>query len=125
MENMEEPYDEHEYERHAQGKVIVAPHYTVRWQLWFVYRDSEVPVLANTKNLCRDRDDSRWEPFNPDEIPRVESEVHPDSRFTVNVRHRDKSGHEEPELIMSDFSTPLLSFLRLVRCAYIKYMSLF
>jgi hypothetical protein len=69
------------------------------------------PIYIHWTHLThRDRDDNKWDPFDPDELPREETKLYPSSRFTVNVRH--KSPYDEPEFMLSDFSPPLLGFLR-------------
>jgi hypothetical protein len=60
--------------------------------------------------MYRDKENSKWDPYDPDKTPKETPKDYPNSRFMVNVRH--KKPHDTPELVLSSFSSPLIAFLR-------------
>jgi hypothetical protein len=58
----------------------------------------------------RDKDNSKWDPYDPDKTPKEVVVDYPDSYFMVNIRH--KKPYDQPKLVLSTFSAPLLAFLR-------------
>jgi hypothetical protein len=91
------------------GKVVEAPHYVTRWQLWSVVHHQACPELNVP---LRDERNHKWNPFDPDSIPRDIPMDYPNARFIINVRH--KKPYDEPELVLSDFSKPIIAFMRYV-----------
>jgi hypothetical protein len=62
-------------------------------------------------NVCvRNEKQHKWNPFDPDSIPQDVPKNYPNARFIVNVRH--KKPYDDPELVLSDFSKPIITFMR-------------
>jgi hypothetical protein len=90
------------------GKVIEEAHYVTRWQLWSA--STATLPLSTTESKDRDERQHRWSPYDPDKNPQEVPKEYPSSRFIVNIRHRKP--YDEPELVLSDFSKPIIAFMR-------------
>jgi hypothetical protein len=63
-----------------------------------------------TEEKRRNEQQHRWTPYDPDWLPQEVPREYPNSRFIINIRHFRP--YDEPTLVLSDFSKPLVTFMR-------------
>jgi hypothetical protein len=68
--------------------------------------------VTMTEEKRRNEQQHRWTPYDPDWHPQEVPREYPNSRFIINIRHFRP--YDEPSLVLSDFSKPLVAFMRYV-----------